>query len=92
MSNQYDDDVKKRLRRVEGQVRGVLRMMEEEKSCKDVVSQLSAVRSAVDKTMAYVVAMNLEKCIMEEMDSNKESNKDTSKLVQEAVELLIKSR
>lgn len=84
----YDDDIKRRLRRVEGQVRGVLKMIEEEKNCKDVVSQLSAVRSAVDKAMAYIVAVNLEKCIHEE----KESGKDTSKLVQEAVELLIKSR
>jgi DNA-binding FrmR family transcriptional regulator len=84
----YDEDVKKRLRRVEGQVRGVLNMMEEEKNCKDVVSQLSAVRNAVDKAIAYIVAVNLERCILEE----KASGKDTGKLVQEAVELLIKSR
>lgn len=73
---------------MEGQVRGILKMMEEEKNCKDVVSQLSAVRSAVDKTMAHIVAVNLEKCIVEE----REAGKDTGKLVQEAVELLIKSR
>lgn len=88
MNMNYDNDVKRRLRRVEGQVRGVLKMMEEKKNCKDVVSQLSAVRSAVDKAIAYIVAVNLEQCILEE----KEAGKDTSKLVQEAVELLIKSR
>lgn len=88
MAMDYDDDIKRRLRRVEGQVRGVLKMMEEGKDCKDVVSQLSAVRSAVDKAMAYVVAVNLEKCIVEE----REAGNDTGKLVQEAVELLIKSR
>lgn len=38
MPMKYDEDVKRRLRRVEGQVRGVLKMMEEEKNCKDVVS------------------------------------------------------
>lgn len=84
----YDDDVKKRLRRVEGQVRGVLKMMEEQKDCKDVVSQLSAIRSAVDKAMAYIVAVNLEQCILQE----RERGKDTGPLVQEAVALLIKSR
>ncbi|MED0680871.1 metal-sensitive transcriptional regulator [Aneurinibacillus thermoaerophilus] len=88
MPMKYDEDVKRRLRRVEGQVRGVLKMMEEEKNCKDVVSQLSAVRNAVDKAIAYIVAVNLEQCILEE----KEAGKDTGKLVQEAVELLIKSR
>ncbi len=84
----YDDDMKRRLRRVEGQVRGILKMMEEQKNCKEVVSQLSAVRSAVDKTMALVVAVNLELCILEEQ----EKGGDTNKIVKEAVELLIKSR
>ncbi|MDF2815128.1 MAG: hypothetical protein K0Q81_1328 [Paenibacillus sp.] len=84
----YDDDMKRRLRRAEGQVRGVLKMMEEQKNCKDVVSQLSAIRSAVDKTIALVVAVNLEHCILDEQ----EKGGDTNKVVQEAVELLIKSR
>lgn len=84
----YDDDVKRRLKRIEGQVRGVLNMMEEEKHCKDVVAQLSAVRSAADKAIAYIVAMNLEHCILEQ----KEAGADTGKVVKEAVELLIKSR
>lgn len=84
----YDADVKKRLKRIEGQIRGVLNMMEEDKHCKDVVGQLSAVRSAVDRAMAYIVATNLEQCIVEQ----REAGGDTGKLVQEAVELLIKSR
>ncbi|MCY9659630.1 metal-sensitive transcriptional regulator [Paenibacillus chondroitinus] len=85
---QYDDDVKKRLKRVEGQIRGVLKMMEEEQSCKDVVSQLSAVRSAADKAIAYIVAVNLEHCILEE----KEAGRDSSKMVKQAIDLLVKSR
>ncbi|GKS10956.1 metal-sensitive transcriptional regulator [Paenibacillus chitinolyticus] len=84
----YDESIVRRLKRVEGQVRGILKMMEEEKDCKDVVAQLSAVRSAADKAMAYIVATNLEHCIRQE----EEKGKDTGKLVQEAVELLIKSR
>jgi DNA-binding FrmR family transcriptional regulator len=84
----YDDDIRRRLNRVEGQVRGILKMMEQEKNCKDVVSQLSAVRSAVDKAMAYIVATNLEQCILEKQALGEE----TSTIVQEAVELLIKSR
>jgi len=84
----YSEETKKRLRRIEGQVRGVLRMMEEEQHCKDVVSQLSAVRNAADKAIAFIVATNLEQCILEEQ----EAGGDTSKLVREAVELLVKSR
>lgn len=84
----YDDSMKRRLSRAEGQIRGILKMMEEEKNCKDVVSQLSAVRSAIDRTMALVVAVNLEQCIMEEQANGG----NTNKVVQEAVELLVKSR
>lgn len=84
----YDDDMKRRLRRAEGQIRGVLKMMEEGKHCKDVVTQLSAIRSAVDKTIAHVVAVNLEKCIIEQQ----ELGQGTHEVVREAVQLLIKSR
>lgn len=84
----YDDSVLRRVKRMEGQVRGILKMMEDAKDCKDVVAQLSAVRSAADKAMAYIVAVNLEQCIQEE----KEKGKETDKIVQEAVELLVKSR
>ncbi|WP_179136319.1 MULTISPECIES: metal-sensitive transcriptional regulator [Paenibacillus] len=84
----YDDDVKKRLRRMEGQIRGILKMMEEEQDCKDVVSQISAVRSAADKAIAYIVAVNLEQCIIEEI----EAGRDSGKVVKQAVDLLVKSR
>ncbi|RKD23851.1 cytoplasmic protein [Ammoniphilus oxalaticus] len=84
----YTDEIKNRLKRMEGQVRGILRMMDEGKNCKDVVSQLSAVRNAADKAIATIVAVNLEQCLLDE----KETGGDTSKLVKEAIELLVKSR
>lgn len=84
----YDDNVKKRLKRMEGQIRGILKMMNEDQNCKDVVSQISAVRSAADKAIAYIVAVNLEQCIMEDT----EAGKDTGPLVKQAVDLLVKSR
>ncbi|WLR44245.1 metal-sensitive transcriptional regulator [Bacillus carboniphilus] len=84
----YNEQTKNRLKRVEGQVRGVLKMMEEEKDCKQVVTQLSAVRSAVDRTIAQIVALNLEQCILEK----DQLGEDTSGMVEEAIQLLIKSR
>ncbi|MGG6313135.1 metal-sensitive transcriptional regulator [Paenibacillus macerans] len=84
----YGDELKLRLKRIEGQVRGVLRLMEEGKPCKEVVSQLSAARNAADKAMAQIVAENLQQCIVEEQAQGK----DTGRLVREAVELLVKSR
>lgn len=88
MDYNYSDDIKRRLRRIEGQVRGVLKMMDEQKNCKDVVAQLSAVRNASDKAIAQIVAENLQRCLLEEQAAGG----DTSKLVKEAVQLLVKSR
>jgi DNA-binding FrmR family transcriptional regulator len=88
MEYTYSENIKKRLKRLEGQVRGVLRLMDEGKNCKDVVTQLSAVRSAADRAMAQIVAENLQQCLLAEQ----EAGRDTGKLVKEAVELLVKSR
>jgi len=84
---QYDQKVKNRLRRVEGQIKGVLRMMEEGKDCKDIVTQLSAARSAIDRTIGVVVSTNLITCMQ---DESKSEEKD--ELLKEAVDLFVKSR
>jgi DNA-binding FrmR family transcriptional regulator len=43
--------MKNRVKRIEGQLRGILKMMEENKDCKDVITQLSAARTAVNRTI-----------------------------------------
>lgn len=85
---QYDDKVITRMKKIEGQLRGVLRMMEEEQDCKAVITQLSAIRSAVDRTIGVVVTDNLVTCLNDEEAT--EDNK--SALVKQAVDLLVKSR
>jgi DNA-binding FrmR family transcriptional regulator len=87
---EYGDHIRMRLRRIEGQIRGVLRMMEEGKDCKDVVVQMSAIRSAVDRAIAVIVCDNLEDCLREEIAKGESG--DTKRLVLEAVDLLVKSR
>lgn len=83
----YDQNVKNRLKRVEGQIKGVLRMMEEDKDCKDIVTQLSAARSAIDRTIGVVVSSNLISCMQDE-----DTNDDKEELLKEAVDLFVKSR
>ncbi|OEH92937.1 metal-sensitive transcriptional regulator [Bacillus solimangrovi] len=85
---EYPRDMKNRLKRIEGQIRGVLRMMEEEKDCKDVITQLSAARSAVDRTIGYVVAKNLEACIR----AQTEKGESADDVIKEAVQMIVKSR
>lgn len=82
------DEMKTSIRRIEGQIRGVLRLMDEGKSCKEIVAQLTAVRNASDKMIARIVADNLQKCVRAE----RTDEGDSAKVVQEAVDLLVKSR
>lgn len=86
---EYNDKVKNRLKRIDGQVQGILRMMEENKDCREVVTQLSAVRSAIDRTMGVIVSTNLVECIQQMDDTDSRTQED---IVKEAVDLLVKSR
>ncbi|QQE80148.1 metal-sensitive transcriptional regulator [Alicyclobacillus sp. SO9] len=86
---EYNNQIKNRLRRIEGQVRGVIGMMDQSKDCKDVVNQLSAIRSAVDRVIMYTVGENMQYCIREELENGGES---TDKVLEEAIQLLMKSR
>ena len=56
-------EVVHRLRRIEGQVRGLQRMVEEGRDCAEVVTQIAAARAALDRLGHRVVALNLEQCL-----------------------------
>ncbi|UOQ92727.1 metal-sensing transcriptional repressor [Halobacillus shinanisalinarum] len=86
--DQYGQETKNRLKRIEGQVRGVLKMMEEEKECKEVVTQLSAARSAMDRAIGYIVARNLESSIKQSQEDGESSEEQ----IEEAVRMIVKSR
>lgn len=85
---EYDKSVINRLKRIEGQIRGVLNMIEQNKDCREVITQLSASRTGIDRTIGLIVSMNLEQCVRE----NIENGEDTKELVKKAVNLLVKSR
>ncbi len=52
-----------RLRRAEGQLGGVIRMLQEGRDCEDVVTQLAAVSRALDKAGFAIIASGLQQCI-----------------------------
>lgn len=59
-----------RLRRIEGQARGIQRMLEEQRPCRDIIIQLTALRNAVSKVAVTLIVENLQACIMEEGGDN----------------------
>ncbi len=63
----YSEDkgaVLKRLRRIEGQVRGVERMVEEDRYCIDVVTQVTAIQAALDKVALELLSDHAAHCVI----------------------------
>jgi DNA-binding FrmR family transcriptional regulator len=56
-------DVVRRLRRAEGQMRGIIAMIEEGRDCAEVVTQLAAVSRALDRAGFKIVASGLQQCV-----------------------------
>jgi DNA-binding FrmR family transcriptional regulator len=52
-----------RLRRIEGQLRGLARMVEEENECEDILTQLMAARSALDQAALQVIERYMSHCV-----------------------------
>jgi len=59
------DQLNKRLRRIEGQVRGVQRMVDEDRYCIDVVTQITAIQAALDKVALGLLDDHAKHCIVE---------------------------
>lgn len=82
----YTKSVKNRIARVDGQLAGVIRMLEEQRDCADVVAQLSAVTHALDRTLGVIVSDNLTQCLEE--SGAPEDTMDTK--LKNIIELLMK--
>ena len=67
-----EDDIATRLRRIEGQARGVQKMLEERRDCEDMLTQTMAMRSALDQVGARIMEYHLERCLLEGFDCDEE--------------------
>ena len=64
-------DVLNRLRRAQGQLSGVISMIESGRECKDIVTQLAAVSKALDRAGFKIVATGLRECMLGESTDRK---------------------
>ncbi|HET7247805.1 MAG TPA: metal-sensitive transcriptional regulator [Streptosporangiaceae bacterium] len=55
----------RRLRRAQGQIGGVIKMIEEGRDCADVVTQLAAASRALDRAGFKIIATGLEQCVLD---------------------------
>lgn len=66
------DDLMNRLKKIEGQVKGIQRMVEEEQYCVDVLIQIAAVRAALDKVGMLVFENHTRKCLIKAIHEGKQ--------------------
>jgi DNA-binding FrmR family transcriptional regulator len=69
-----------RLRRAQGQLGGVIRLIEEGRDCKDVVTQLAAVKRALDRAGFAIVSSGLQQCLSGSQGMNPEDRAAMEKL------------
>ena len=85
-----DEKIKKsqlaRLGRIEGQVRGVARMIEEERYCIDVLTQIRAVRAALDKVEQEILHEHLNHCVAHAFHAGSRSDRQVK--IDELLEVL----
>ena len=70
---EYKQDIIKRLRRIEGQVKGIQKMIEEDKYCVEVLTQIAAIRAAINKVGGMILEKHSKACMQKALASgNKE--------------------
>ncbi len=63
-------DVINRLRRIEGQVRGIQRMVDEDRACEQMLTQVMAVRASVDQVGLLLLETHIENCLLQDLEAD----------------------
>lgn len=85
------DDYLKRLRRIEGQIRGLQRMIEDDEYCIDVLTQSSAASKALQSVSLGLIEEHLRHCVAEAMAEGGEVAEEKIKEANDAIARLVKS-
>lgn len=81
---------RKRLNRIEGQVRGLSRMIDDDRYCIDVVTQISAVRAALDRVEEEILRDHIAHCVERAITSGNKT--DQRKKIAELIEVFGRTR
>jgi CsoR family transcriptional regulator, copper-sensing transcriptional repressor len=74
MRNDIKQSILKRLKRIEGQVRGLARMIEDDRYCIDVVTQIAAVRAALRRTEEEILRDHVAHCVENAIESGNKAD------------------
>lgn len=87
-SKKSKESITKRLNRIEGQVKGIQKMVEEDRYCVDVLVQIAAIRSAIDKVGSIILENHVRGCVANSIKNNKEEQTDV--MVDELMDTILK--
>lgn len=92
MSGYYEDkaDLLNRLRKIEGQVRGLQRLVDEDRYCIDIITQVSAVQSALRRVAVRLLDDHLRHCVADSVSGGGDAGKRIDEATA-AVERLLKA-
>ena len=85
------DDVLKRLRRIEGQTRGLQRMVEDDKYCIDVLTQVAAVTKALQAVSLGLLEDHMNHCVVDAARAGEQEGREKVTEALEAISRLVRS-
>lgn len=77
-------EILNRLKKIEGQVKGIQKMIEDEKCCSDVMVQISAIRSAINRVGGLIMDNYIKECVKGSLEQNKLDN------IEEVIDTIVK--
>ncbi|HEU0294794.1 MAG TPA: metal-sensitive transcriptional regulator [Anaerolineales bacterium] len=80
-----NENTLRRLKTIEGHLRGVIRMVEEDTYCIDVIRQIQAVESALNKVSAHILEDHLNSCVITAIQGN--DRKERERVLKEITEV-----
>lgn len=75
ITNNNKEDFLLRLKKIEGQMRGLQKMVEEKRYCIDIINQISAVRSALNQVGLLIMKQHVESCVSESIKAGRSQEK-----------------
>lgn len=79
------EDILNRMKKIEGQSKGIQKMIEEDKCCGDIMVQISAIRSAINRVGGLIMDRYIKDCLKESLKDNKSDER-----IEEVIETIVK--
>ncbi|MDD3706263.1 MAG: metal-sensitive transcriptional regulator [Clostridiaceae bacterium] len=79
------EDILNRMKKIEGQTKGIQKMIMEDKCCGDIMVQISAIRSAINKVGGLIMDRYIKQCMKESLE-----DQNSEKRIEEVIETIVR--